>query len=824
MTFNIDRRQLETHLSWTSQDKEGSVPCLLSLLSISLYSNENRVRDVGVRGHLSPRASGREDVRALAGASRFQIKRLSRVYNILIFGGPSQAELLEEAELESGGPLLPNSFTECGVGRDDETCFVLGSVAGVAFELRQSRRFDTANALEGLVEYLLPDDRTNNDLCRTSARMLMLLLRLSGSGLDNEVDDHRLIGRHGQGVLQAIRWKGKDRQGRGEREAVNGAMDVVDNACLTWGGNRFGNNLWQWSNEDSHRFSNVNECDLSQLKGGASTKNSVLPKDCDVFGNSPTVGGGFDSSRREQVAWFSNTDCLLEKRFSSLTRQDAPPELRQQMAAMAAPLSLDSWTQPFGNISPPSVLHSASSDPASSSDPTGGPDFSVAFCGALRQGWIDESSDSYRELRVKLSIPNIGSTPVNFLNLTSDSSVNAIDRFGTPLLLGPNTTSGQTCLPECRAFHPTKNNSKMEDAEVVEDAAAIQLLPTGWERAEALRDHSALPRWALAPSPLVTCEGPAAFEACFREHYSETTGTAGAPTVTMDVVARRALAAIQGMPSDSFIFHEGRAAVLPIGIGLGVGTDLRVAGLSPGALASALTEFAEAGTWFHRVEAFSNFLVANPTVVGKVSGAFGSELRRQIALLQGRLLTVAAQMGDDVGEDGSDGCGGHKRNTVDPGSLTLPNLLVRTRLLRQVARALAELCGVTAEDLGATAGGVEGACKSFPCGAALLSYLFREAVAQEVTASSILSPFTLEDGKTGAGAWEWYRWAVLCLLRSAASPYLSMLSKWIWSGDLKQTDDPYMEFPLSCEDETGLDIAGLGGGRGGHDAPWMVGG
>lgn len=308
---------------------------------------------------------------------------------------------------------------------------------------------------------------------------------------------------------------------------------------------------------------------------------------------------------------------------------------------------------------------------------------------------------------------------------------------------------------------------------------------------------------------------------CYREHFGGV-GLRGfleaePPAATAEAeVARRALAALQGVPSENFWYDESLARMRVLGHReddddddearpgsekttkerLPLPLPPRVAGLSPGALSSLLKEFARAGTWYRRVEEFASCLVDRSCSPGQVAHAFGVELRRQLTAIHSALLVVTTEFAG-LGWDDPALCSGGLRDAPPIRCrCSLAGVLVRTTRLRRALGALAEVCGLFEEDLGVL-GGVRAVFREFPRGASLLSYLYHAA---EIRVASRPEKGEVAEGEGVLGTVMGDKDSALALLSSAAAPYLVMLGRWLWSGEMRAEDDPFEEFPLRCRE------------------------
>lgn len=313
-------------------------------------------------------------------------------------------------------------------------------------------------------------------------------------------------------------------------------------------------------------------------------------------------------------------------------------------------------------------------------------------------------------------------------------------------------------------------------------------------------------------------------------------------------VARRALAVLQGVPSENFWYDESGACMRvfghrgddaeaspgsgkatgersPLPLPLPLPPPSRVAGLSPDALASLLKEFARAGTWYRRVEELAGCLVDRSTSSGQVAHAFGVELRQQLTAIHSALLAVTAEFAGLGWNDPDLRSGGEQTAPPARRGCSLAGVLVRTARLRRALGALAEVCGLFDEDLGVF-GGVRAVFREFPRGASLLSHLYNAA---ETRVASRPEKGGRGEGEGVLGALVMGdKDSALALLSSAAAPYLVMLGRWLWSGEMSAEDDPFEEFPLRCRERiaggacpTTYDRGSSGGGPKAAKEPWI---
>lgn len=762
------------------------------------------------------------------------------------------------------------------------------SISALSFSLRIARRYDLANALDCLVDASLTE-RNGADPWLVE-RSLRLLIALSNTdSLDAE--DHELIGCRGWRMLQDLYGNANharppdERNGGHDQSAgqVSGHRQTCSGSSLIpasfFSGKRHNDRHCLKAGPVLSATLTIDRGESSRGSPSPGTLGGrfVLPNDCVLRGDSAiaSTSGKGTGVGIERMPWFTGADFSTERGIPNL---DGTSSLSKCLSmVVSSPLSPTAWTRTEvttagGHRVPRFATGVSGGLPAASARNNDVPvswgdgthpsargavkDDRVDLCGALHpsRAGLDPRCSELRELRLLLSFPELDADPKDLLGALRLDTPNlrrarscARGPMGTPAPCdtpvprpqqdAPRGPQHQANRPADRTLgghcdFPSPPDGQPDSPDSKGNAAAPRLLVVGWESGESTWQGPASSHgWALACGPLVTGEGvdgSAAFETCYREHFGGASGAAPPPAASEEEMVRRSVAAMHGVPSDTF-GYDGAAACMrllcesrdegPEPDGPVARDDSscggtqsfarpRVPGLSPHALCSLLGEFAEAGTWYRRVEEFAGRLAVASSKNGLVVQAFAAELRRQLADLAALLLAVAGgasgasfPVGDDEGGDVRTGPGpGAGRRQ----SCSLTEALHRTRIARKRAGALAGICGLTSRDLG-PAGGVRGVAEQFPRGAALLSYLYECLnVASESAAQGI---------ESGEGFLQ-------ALLSKASAPYLAMLSRWLWLGEIWEEDDPFEEFPLRCKNRMGS-AGSEGGGRPGAEMPWM---
>lgn len=848
------------------------VPRLLALLAASVEQAAKAAQggtswreDAAAAADLAvDRATNSSSQQHPADSSTLRIRSLRRVYNVLIFGGPSYDEIVELAALEDSccgdgwlvnqndgkkrggippqGVLGDEHSTAAAAAavsaQSDDNSDALASafacVSAVSLELRRARRFDPANALEGLVDELFVTFGGENG-AGTIARTLRLFsaLREEGGQKPRDVDDWEIIGGHGRRVLQRLYSGGGDLGSAAEIGEDGGCINQQQQQQQQSSGT-----AWQRQRNPTggtaavpaakfFRSGEGNDalrrpCQTETIpyrvaaaehKAGQDARQAVtatatapyaeqqylLPTDCVLHGDSTSAvyssssasahGRGLAGLGLERIPWFTDTEFASGRGLPDMSE---PSSLNRYLESTAcAPLSPTAWTRlPHNGGEKKIALSFANENPGGARALPGltGEDgkekpqlakaagrgqvdaYALDLCGALSRARLDARSPGVRELRVALSFPDLlDDRPTDLLaearqrlSESTGPTMNREDGSGgeskehrvTPgsprqQLLSArartaslrNAAQDRACKPglsrrpgslrsEASAPPRRRTGDHGQRADVVADGvAAVELNSTGWEQTEAAWNDPLVPKWALASTPLATAEGgpgSRAFEECYREHFGGgATGLEEEVPATPEVeVVHRALAVLQGVPSEIFWFDKKKACMRVSGSGDGEQARLgveeiapmpRVVGLSPGALSSLLEEFAKGGTWFRRVEEFAIRLLDRSAVAGQVAQAFGVELRRQLTVLQSAILGVMAEIPGlgcnadagafiDSNMHARRGEAGYALGPPSTKGCSLMGVLVRTTALRRAIEALAEVCGLSGEELNAVEG------------------------------------------------------------------------------------------------------------------------
>ena len=968
-------------MSTTDSAQPRGVPRLLALLAASVEQATKAAQggtswreDAAAAADLAvDRATNSSSQQQPADSSCLRIRSLRRVYNVLIFGGPSHEEIVEEAALEDSccgdswldnendgkkrggiprqgvlGDEHPTAAAVSAQSDDNSDAFAsaFASVSAVSLELRRARRFDRANALDGLVDELLVTCGSE-DGARTIACTLRLFaaLREEGGQQPRDLDDWEIIGGHGRRVLQRLYSIGggdlesadevykdggcinQQQQQQQQKQQSNGTAwkrqqhptgeIAVLPAARFFRSEQGSDALRRPCQIEATRYRAV----AAENKAGEGARKAVsatatapyaeqqylLPTDCVLHGDSASAvyssssasayGRGSAGLGLERIPWFTDTEFASERGLPDMSETSSLNLYLE--STTSTPLSPTAWTRlphDGGEKELASSFANELSDVARALPAVSGERgknkphlagvagrgrvdaYALDLCGALSRARLDARSPSVRELRVALSFPDLlDDHPTDLLaearQRLSESTGPAMGRGDSsggeskehrvtlrssrqqllsarartaPLRNSAQDRAGESGLSRRPGSLPasappwkrTGDHGQRADV-VVHDCAALELDSVGWEQTEAGWNDPSVPKWALASTPLATAEGglgSRAFEVCYREHFGG--GATGLeeemPTTPEPEVVHRALAVLQGVPSEIFWFDEKKACMRVTGsrdgeqarLGVGeVASMPRVVGLSPDALSSLLEEFAKGGTWFRRVEEFAVRLLDRSAAAGQVAQAFGVELRRQLTVLQSAILGVTAEISGlgcnaaggtfiDSGMHAGRGETGYALSPPSAKCCSLMGVLIRTTALRRAVEALAEICGLSGEDLNADEG-VKTVMGAFPRGSSLLTYLYNAA---EVRTAS--KPAGAEESM-GLGGVMGDKDSVLALLSCAAAPYLVMLGRWLWSGEMLAEDDPYEEFPLRCREALAGGAGGSSGDRREGKEPWM---
>lgn len=898
------------------------------------------------------------------GARSSRIHRLRRAYNIILFGSASHEEAIEQAEAEDISEMVnaeiladnnaklfmtasaPRGSTQVlssGSGADDLSS-ALSSLSTASLQLRKARRYDPANALDGLVDGLLARRRQDTSKIACVLRLLVALQNIPEGG--GEHANGEVVGVQGRRVLQRL-YSNQLGQLPVQSKTVETEFPppppTQQQQHIAVGGQQINPGLPDdmFLRHGQHRPPTTRDGPLSKANDESldsvgnllvmkaiSRNRYLLPNDCVLHGDSiaadPAAGGrgsiaGFGI---ERMPWFTDAEFSSERGIPNISQGSS---LSRCIAAVIhAPLSPTAWTrlkQPeaaSGKVVPSfktGVTGGAPAVPITSTsnryERVGiGADTSASgrvkfrghddLCGAVHhRSSMDPRSPATKELRIMLSFPDLDNAPRDLLKAVQLQQSVAPTKPAIGSGEGNNGGSAaarnyrqlvrqrrlqaETFLSECgscpgqhepqhmlysrtqqqSSFGKKGGMASLRDdgicgvgytADRAQGAVTLRLHPIGWQRAEARLNDSIMTEWALAPAPLLTGEGGAgseAFEVCYREHFAGVGGEIRSPAFIEPEMMRRALTVLQGVPSDIFWYDhkevrmhvagcrrkgaksegEGKAdvqAASPVWREF-ERPPPRLAGSSPGSLMSFLEEFALAGTWYRRVEEFAGCLIDGSAAAGQVAQAFGAELRRQLTRLQAVILVVTTDVvasgrtswlvdrtrrGSHVAMPGGVGVVDTYNSAPSVRSCSLAGILHRTVEIRRAAAALAEICGLTADDLGAY-GGVKAAAAEFPRGASLLTHLYKitEARAASEPAECEHASDDCVPGKTDSA---------MSLLGSAAAPYLNMLGRWLWSGEMWKEDDPCEEFPLRCRSSPRVaGTNGTGGQSWAVKEPWM---
>lgn len=832
------------------------------------------------------------------------IRDLRRAYNIILFGGPTHEDIVKQAALEDqqitpSNKLLDGVRSACESNGDDDTLSnIHANVAVMSLELRQQRRFDPANALEGLVDLMVL--RHGDQGVASIGRLLKLFAKLREHRVQSQdLEDWEVIGPCGRQILQRIYNGAYGKNPRTSRVEGRSTISSYPSASFfryrrpgedeQWPGHT---NIALFPDDDKELLDTTR---LSLLATPAANR-YLLPNDCalhsdSTFAQSYTIsaltvhpeGASVVHPGYDGMLWYSAAEFSSERGLSDLGQQSGLDRYLDEVAT--TPLSATDWTTcgmrgnsgggravssfpawaATGGAPAISAMGNSTSDNLETKEATGrGEEGNGRGCGQETEQDHDNDivgvlcginpdvySSATRELRLALSFPDLDNDPPDLLKETkarlvgstrpSDGGATSGKHNGRNRMTRfhqlPTTEATTDQLPPRLQHQGTGSAAGDLDEEstvVREILKKHRLDPVGWEQAESEWNDPAVPKWVMESTPLVTEEGGSgceAFELCYLSHFDVGTewATGEGSSAMMDeaMMIHRALAALQGIPSEIFQYDTAHAFVRVLGLrrgiasqqqnsdeGVGEGLVPRVPGLSRRALLSLLEEFALAGTWYQRVDKFGARLSDRCASLGQVAQAFGVELRRQLTLLQAEILGVSMEFAPtnrdavenvvegDITCQWKGGINDRNGSPVVP-SWTLTGALIRTIEVRRALRGLAEICGLAEKELRAE-GGARGVVETFPRGATLLTYLYRVAETRTASRPGVRSGHV---SATVMGDRE----SALALLRSATTPYLKMLRQWLWYGELREKDDPFGEFPWRCRELAG-DPLGYGDG------------
>ncbi len=235
-------------------------------------------------------------------------------------------------------------------------------------------------------------------------------------------------------------------------------------------------------------------------------------------------------------------------------------------------------------------------------------------------------------------------------------------------------------------------------------------------------------------------------------------------------LSRRALEAMQGMPAPGFLYNPSDDCPTML-------TDPTIA---VGAAKGLLDAFSTAGQSLWWLRSLADYLrdpvndeCGKPTLpFGSVVQAFGCGLAEQVSIIQADILGFLEE--------------------IDQYSLL--SLTHVTRPLHWLIKALTNLCCLFDDDGNEDSRviSVTEAADALPRGSQLLSMLFAKALETEALTGDE------KVDNLGFSTSMRVRCSLLSLLRSASTPYLEFLSRWMWTGRLTRQDDPFGEFFIRC--------------------------
>ncbi|CAM9352366.1 unnamed protein product, partial [Chrysoparadoxa australica] len=370
--------------------------------------------------------------------------------------------------------------------------------------------------------------------------------------------------------------------------------------------------------------------------------------------------------------------------------------------------------------------------------------------GALHRSSLSKDSEAYLGLAVSLSMPALGQEAPDLVGAAQETD-RAVAEGGARVPYSEGLAhgheqwgEGSELLALARARHRSCQD-RTDEKKAAGDEDEDELRPIGWELIERKFPDSVVPASLDHCHPLITQARGESFDACLASCLG-----IPPPSLAPQQLLSQCMSAVVGSPSRAFVYD-------PFERTMHVVNGLHITGLSPLALRSQLTEYAVAGTAFRRLEAFASQFgtCTGAGRGGQVLHAFCLCLEQQLTVI--RLEVLGLQEAPAAG--------------------SLLQLSAATASLRELLSSLQSLCQLHLqheEEPGL------GGYDTFPRGAALLNYLYREVKEQ-----SAAQPF---------GSHSRVLRVCLDLFAAALQPYLAMLIRWVFTGHLTLDHDPYGEF------------------------------
>lgn len=274
------------------------------------------------------------------------IRALRRAYNIILFGGPTHEDIVKQAALEDqqitpSNTLLDGVRSACESNGDDTLSNIHANVSVMSLELRQQRRFDPANALEGLVDLLVL--RHGDHGVASIGRLLKLFAKLREHRVQSEdLEDWEIIGPCGRQILQGL-YNGT--YGKNQRTwRVDGRNITSSYPLASFFRYRHPGEGEQWlGHTDVALFSEddreiLDTTRLSLLATPAANR-YLLPNDCILHSDSTFAQS---SPGNDGMLWYSAAEFSSERGLPDLGQKSG---LGRYLEAVAtAPISATDWT------------------------------------------------------------------------------------------------------------------------------------------------------------------------------------------------------------------------------------------------------------------------------------------------------------------------------------------------------------------------------------------------------------------------------------------------------------------------------------------------